>query len=391
MNSGLWRRVSRKEYSLVFERFGGSFPVHPRVVILLEELARRPVRYMGLLYEDSLVAAVPLWGRHIVATASGLAAHDASQLMDLGQSEIVLPISGDVSIHIPFEADMVSHLHRDNIQNMKPDWRPGEELEPISSFAIAKTAKNANDGRASHVRHRQLRRVEDIGGRFVSSQDISSNELANIYVTLYRRPRGEQAYILGEENLHLVLDELKDMIDGDLLFVKDRPVCMELLFKHQTSKVLFVNCVNRVSDPDLVRYSIETILTYHNMQMLMHEFENIGKRLRYSFGRNDTPGKARWAVTEPIYKISNLPERRSETSSEEQVATARYSNQERSRTNSLGDRIAGATGQMSRVAAQLIGRAFGRNEDPSEDETSFFPSLRIIAMTRTGRRVMSTK
>jgi ubiquinone/menaquinone biosynthesis C-methylase UbiE len=372
MNSGLWTRISAIEYSLIFERFGGSFPVHPRVVILLGELARRPVRYMGLLRNGSFVAAVPLWGRHIVATASALAAYDASHLMDLGESEIVLPISHDVSTHIPFEANMVSNLHRDNIHNLEPDWRLGEELEPNSSFAIARTAKSGDDVRTSHVRHRELRRFEDIGGRFVSSRDISPDELVNIYITLYRRRKGEQAPILGEQNLHLVISELKDMINGDLLFMKDRPVCMELLFKHQTSTFLFVNGVQRVSDPDFNRYSIGTILTYHNIDMFIREAEKLGKRLRYGFGWKDPPDKALWTVAEPIYKVSSIGEHDCEASSQEKVVTARESNQEGSQTNSLGDRIAGATDKMSRVAAQLIGRAFGRNSVPSEDATGLF-------------------
>ena len=146
---------------------------------------------------------------------------------------------------------------------------------------------------------------------------------------------------------------------------------MELLFKHQTSKFLFVSGVRRVSDPEFNRYSIGTILTCHNIELLKYESEKIGKRLRYGLGWNDIPYEALWAVAEPIYKTS-LREHDRGASAPEQVVAARGSNQEGSQKNSLRDRIAGATSKMSRAATQLMRRAIDRNSIPSEDATGLF-------------------
>src|SRR5262252_8290061 len=86
-----WETISAEEYNLAFQRFGGSFAVHPRVVALVASLAKRPVRYAGLAHGGKLVAAVPLWGEHIVATHAALKFYDERRLLDIGESEVVLP------------------------------------------------------------------------------------------------------------------------------------------------------------------------------------------------------------------------------------------------------------------------------------------------------------
>src|SRR6516162_3111448 len=102
-----WKTISAEEYSLAFQRFGGSFAVHPRVVALVASLAKRPVRYAGLRRSHELVAAVPLWGEHVVATGCT----EASSLLDIGDEEVVLPVAEDVLINVPFKASMISNLH----------------------------------------------------------------------------------------------------------------------------------------------------------------------------------------------------------------------------------------------------------------------------------------
>ena len=113
-----WKTISAEEYSLAFQRFGGSFAVHPRVVALVASLAKRPARYAGLRRSQELVAAVPLWGEHVVATHDALKFYGERRLLDIGESEVVLPVAENVRINVPFTASMISNLHVNNIINI---------------------------------------------------------------------------------------------------------------------------------------------------------------------------------------------------------------------------------------------------------------------------------
>lgn len=88
MDENSWKTISASEYKVIFERFGGSFAVHPDVVALVASLAKRSVRYVGLAHEGRFIAAVPLWGQHIVATTLALWQYSAFDLIDVGDSEI---------------------------------------------------------------------------------------------------------------------------------------------------------------------------------------------------------------------------------------------------------------------------------------------------------------
>ncbi len=121
MDANSWKTISADEYKGIFERFGGSFAVHPDVVALVASLAKRPVHYVGLPREGRFIAAVPLWGEHIVATPFALWYYRAFGLVDVGDSEVILPVVEDQLINIPFEALMSSNLHVSNIANLERD------------------------------------------------------------------------------------------------------------------------------------------------------------------------------------------------------------------------------------------------------------------------------
>jgi hypothetical protein len=127
-----WKTISANEYRLAFERFGGSFAVHPRVVTLVASLAKRSVKYMGVMDKGDFVAAVPLWDQAIVATKFCLTLNDVSHLIDVGDSEIVLPVDENARITMPFIENMISSIHSTNISNVERQSR---------NFALAKGLK----------------------------------------------------------------------------------------------------------------------------------------------------------------------------------------------------------------------------------------------------------
>jgi hypothetical protein len=121
MRKGLWRPITSSQYALAFQQFGGSFAVHPDVVSLVSDFAARPVDYRGLFHGPDLVAALPLWGRHVVGAAWTLARYRVADQFDGGDPELILPIAPDVQIHLPCCARYISPLQQPRITNLAPE------------------------------------------------------------------------------------------------------------------------------------------------------------------------------------------------------------------------------------------------------------------------------
>jgi Mig-14 len=293
-----WTTISAEEYQGAFARFGGSFAVHPRVVALVASLAKRPVRYAGLAHQGELVAAVPLWGRHVVASKPALKFYGQSHLIDVGHSEVVLPIAENARVNVPFRVKRLSCLHVDNITNI--------ELEPDRKLTLAKglqTGEHRLSAKSKAKRRREMRRFQDIGGRCQPISQLSVEEIATSYTRLFEKRWGFSP--LGKELLSVVLRELKDMLCGSMLLVGDRPVALHLIYRHETPRFLFANFVNQANDQEFCDYTPGSILTFRNLEHLEEEAIASNKPLRFSFGLNEEY-KALWCYEVPTYDLRRL-------------------------------------------------------------------------------------
>ena len=301
MDENSWKTISATEYTVIFKRFGGSFVVHPDVVAVVSTLAKRSVRYVGLAQHGRFIAAVPLWGEHIVATTVALWKYGALDLIDIGDSEVILPVAEDQLVTIPFKARMISGLHVNNIANIERD---SSHLDASNSMMIAKSL-HEHSGKNKREKRRETRRFLELGGRFRPISELTVAETLEVYTTLYKKRWGDTAVIDGFNGLSTVFRELKHMIRGDILLFNDRPVAMELLYAHETPHWLFVSGVKRVSDPEFRSQSVGSVLSFRNLEQLENEASARNKVLRHCYGWNDAPYKAEWAFPQPAYRLTD--------------------------------------------------------------------------------------
>jgi hypothetical protein len=294
-----WETISAEEYNLAFERLGGSFAVHPRVVTLVASLAKRSVRYAGLAHGGKLVAAVPLWGEHIVATHAALKFYDERRLLDIGESEVVLPVGEDVRINVPFKATMISSLHENNIINIEREIRfnltLAKGLVAGDCRLSAKTKKR---------RRQEISRFQEDGGRFYHIRDMSADQVVAIFTQLYEKRWGFPPP--HKRLLPTVFRELYDMLSGDVLFLKERAVAIRILYKHETPRWLFVNDVQGGFDPKFGRYKLGSIMDFNNIRRFEEEAIVANKALRYCFGFNDATYKAVWSFEVAAYRLASI-------------------------------------------------------------------------------------
>ena len=133
--------------------------------------------------------------------------------------------------------------------------------------------------------------------------ELSANEAAAVYTRLYAKRWGGSPQ--GKDLLPTVLQELKELLSGDVLYFNDRPVAIELLYKHETTRWLFANNVQRGFDPEFRDHSVGTISLFHNIGKLEEEARLVNKTLRYTLGYNDAPYKTQWTYEIPAYRLAS--------------------------------------------------------------------------------------
>lgn len=179
MGTSGWSAISAEDYRSYFERFGGSFHVHPRVVALVERLTGRPVVYNAYFKDGEPKAAVPLWGRFVVSTNRALQAYGHGAVMDVGTTEVVLPVAEGVRVTAPFVADQLSTVHADSFTNHRPEANQG---------MLAKGLQTGEHQRSAHSQKKlrySVRQFEGAGGQIRKVLDFTPAELADIYHKLH--------------------------------------------------------------------------------------------------------------------------------------------------------------------------------------------------------------
>jgi hypothetical protein len=293
-----WRAISSEDYGSYFERFGGSFHVHPTVTKLLEKLSGRRIEYKAFFRDSAALAAVPLWGRYIVATNHAFSAYDHHGLIDVGMTEVVLPVDETALIHAPFVVEQLSAVHAKNFANLKPT--PQMMLaKGLRTGAIQRSA------RSQKTELQRLRQFESAGGHARQISEFAAAELAGIYADLHQKRWGYLPY--GHEYLDMAFSEFRSLLAGHVLLMERQPVAIQVVYNIETPRWILADFVNGGTDREAKGHSLGGLLTFLNLRALEDEAIAKNKPLRMSFGNKDMEYKALWAYEVPSYQLDLPP------------------------------------------------------------------------------------
>jgi hypothetical protein len=277
-----WQVIDAKAYAEAWARFGGSVATHPLVVEQLADLAQIPVRYLGWHQAGELKAAIPTWGRHLALSKDVLKRHGKKGLFDLGNAEIILPAAADAQAPLRQRARYLSTLNEGRFSGLKPQ---AEQL------AMARTPEELSK-KFRYNQRRELRLLEEAGGVVRPVSEFSSAELASIYCDLFLRRWGFKA--TGAERLAEVIELLREWLIGSVIFLNDAPIAIQLVYRVESPEWISVEYVNGGVDPETRAFSPGSVLSFLNTQSAWEQAREVGKPLRFSFGRADREYKDRW-------------------------------------------------------------------------------------------------
>jgi len=286
-----WTPIDAPTYQTTWHRYGGSVATHPMVVERLAHLAQIPVRYLGWEQDGELKAAVATWGRSLALSKDVLKSVGKKGLFDLGNAELILPVAADVQVPVRHRGRYLSSLNEGRISTFKPQ---------VESLAMARTPEELSK-KFRYNQRRELRLLEEAGGIVRPVTDFTSAELAHMYCDLFLRRWGFAA--TGAENMAEVIELLRDLLIGSVVFLNDAPIAIQLVYRAESPQWISVEYVNGGVDPETRDFSPGSVLSFINTQSAWEDARNLGKALRFSFGRADREYKDRWCNPVPVFQI----------------------------------------------------------------------------------------
>ncbi|MGE8410917.1 MAG: antimicrobial resistance protein Mig-14 [Pseudomonas sp.] len=286
-----WSVIDASTYADAWQRFGGSVATHPLVVAQLADMAQIPVRYLAWERDGQVQAAIATWGRDLALSKDVLKRAGKKGLFDIGNAELILPAAADAQAPLRHRGRYLSALNEGRFAQLRPQ---AEQL------AMARTPEELSK-KFRYNQRRELRLLEEAGGVVRPVSDFTSPELAAIYCDLFQRRWGFAA--TGAERMPEVLERLRELLIGSVIFLNDAPIAVQLVYRVEAPQWISVEYVNGGVDPQTREFSPGSVLSFLNTQSAWEQARALDKPLRFSFGRADREYKDRWCNPVPVFQV----------------------------------------------------------------------------------------
>ncbi len=286
-----WRVIDAPAYADAWQRFGGSVATHPLVLAQLAEMADIPVRYLGWYQGDQLKAAIPTWDRYLALSKDVLKRRGKKGLFDLGNAELILPAAADAQAPLRHAGRYLSELNQGRFSGLK--------AQP-EALSMARQPEELSK-KFRYNQRRELRLLEEAGGQVRAITEYTSAEIASMYCDLFQRRWGFAA--TGAERMAEMVERLRALLIGSVLFLEDKPIAIQLVYRVEAPEWVSVEYVNGGVDPETRAFSPGSVLSFLNTQSAWEAARALNKPLRFSFGRADREYKDRWCNPVPVFQV----------------------------------------------------------------------------------------
>lgn len=285
-----WTVIDADTYAEIWQQYGGSVATHPQIIERLSALAKIPVRYLAWMDASRPVAAIATWDHHLALSRDLLKRRGKRGLFDLGNAEVILPMASDARIVLRHHGRYLSALQGERIAGAKVQK---EQL------ALAREPE-ALSRKFRYNQRRELRLLQEAGGRVVPMQTFSATDQAAIYSDLFERRWSFETP--GKRHLAEVFECLGEFMRGSVIQLDDRPIAIQILYQVESPRWISVEYVNGGVDPQNRSFSPGSVLSFLNTQAAWEEAQGKEKALRFSFGRADREYKDRWCHRTTVYQ-----------------------------------------------------------------------------------------
>jgi hypothetical protein len=275
--------ITREAYAGYYWSWGGSFILHPEVLQFFEDNYGMKTSYRGYFKHGQCVGAVATWGPYIAGDCNAFRTYKLTDQVDFGYPILYLPIAPGHKCTVHYRAGYLLNYQRQQIScALFTGIKEMSILKRIPQELPTCKNKFQNDER----------RFERLGGTMRDINEFCSDEIISIYEDLFharwkRRPHAIAA-------LKSTLDRLRQFLFGKVLWLKNRPVAIQINYRAETSRTICVDAINGGVDKSVKEISPGSLLLYINGRDACAEAHSSGKQLIYSCGRSNAGYKDQW-------------------------------------------------------------------------------------------------
>ena len=275
--------ITREDYARHYAAWGGSFILHPEVLQYFAEVHGVRSDFHGYFEHGECIGAVATWGPSIAGDRRALHERQLTERVDFGYPVLLLPVAPGRRCAVLYRAGYLLSLQRHQLA--------GAVFPFVKAIAILKEIPGELPTGKKEYQIKE-RRFERLGGTVRDILEFTDDEIIGMYETLHlvrwqRRPH-------AVETMKTTLGHLRKFLYGKVLWLKDRPVAIQINYRADTERTICIDYINGGVDKSFNGISPGSLLSYINGRDACAEAAARGKRLVYSYGKANTAYKNQW-------------------------------------------------------------------------------------------------
>lgn len=283
-----WVRTDADEYRQCYQKFGGSINVHPDVIEFIQSRTSVNVEYYSKIKDGAVIGAFPLVDNKTV----GVRVWDR---YPVSYDEVLLPVNPLYRVNLPERSNRVSPLQRDVFRHVNYRFARKNKICIVREKFSSKSEKN---------RRNEYSRFLRADGKCVDHACFSDDELAGIYVSLFKARFGDTVKCYALPHMIDIIRNLRHMIFGHVLFIRDEPCAVDLILYGESEQSIYFDVPNGGVDVRFSSLSPGSVLMWKNIHSARELSAKNNKPMRFSIGALDERWhyKLRWADACPTGK-----------------------------------------------------------------------------------------
>jgi len=284
-----WKKSDANIYEYCFKCFGGSVNMHPEVINFFASHNKEAVTYFHKEKSGQYIAAYALLNKNSIGV-------EQWKNFPLSYDEVMIPVAKEATILFPEKINKISHFNKHNFLNVNFSIARKNKICFVKDSFSAKTEKN---------RRNEYNRFLKTGGRCCDLNQFSPQELADYYIFLFKSRFTDKLECYSRDSLITIIGAMKRMIVGHILFIKDEPCAMDLMFMAESDHIIYFDVPNGGVNMKYTDLSPGSLLMWKNISSAREYCEQAGKEMRLSIGSvgKHWSYKLRWADAHATGKV----------------------------------------------------------------------------------------
>lgn len=290
-----WQESDLQGYTHCYQRFGVNFSSNPRTLDYIHSKSTIDYRYLTHYGKNGeMNGAICVWDNKYLANGTAGMLSKINPYLPIAEDELLMPLSKHFCGIIPFKAKLLSPLQPGKILNST------QLINAKRSISLFKgTDKFSSKTQATL--NRKINKFISCGGQIVDNKELSSFDLAKLYIDLYyvRRNRTICIQVFND-----FISHFRNNIFGKVLYVNNQPCAFMLNIINETDDIITIDFINIARDPAYDNLSLGNILMWINA--IEAERRQNGKLLRFSFGRPTAEYKTKLCFNQNLGRIITI-------------------------------------------------------------------------------------